>query len=573
MILYAAFLTTIVATTLQCKDDEALLEVTYTLSEDEWKENLPGLDSSYQNPKLSVQPSGNYGMFNSSTVIKYENHTSLVDYTNCIPKDDDASCFQVSIYMLPIKSYEITFDGTVVQHSDQDVFHDTYYNTNDKKSIQYPITSIELGEGCYPVCNDEEHLFDHHQFLGYDSDLSGASTSHLDYNVKDDNDVVVLDCIWKNCTLTGLSNWAVGVYRYRTCLPAKKCYSLLLGNQYPSVYPTATYGLRYDNEEIASHSNTIRVSQTFFGDGCQPRCNEDESIVQLLGHFSGCGLTTSPITLGWNISKANNEESLKDGTVNCNNATSNNILFDEFVCVPRGMCTSVDFGGDIEYGANLYYTITMDDITYRNNEMRAYNTYNPVEKQRKTLLGSCTQSACNQDEDLIDISFRTVKKYRQWGVNQTSISSDMFSTPGYIDWKLDYSDNRYTEIQEQNARYFVNRYELDTKFRALMCIPSGNCLYDVSMSNDSPVLDYSVKQNGVPKSELVRPQDKWTPALISVTSLGTNCNGSSLSGGAIAGIVVSSVIVFLALLFGGYVLYKKKYTRPESEPPEAEPLL
>lgn len=563
--------TTTVATTLQCKENEALLEVTYTLSEDDWKESLPGLDDTYRSPKLSVQPSGNYGMFNLSTVIHYENYTSLVDYTACIPKDD-VTCFQVSIYMLPITSYEITYDGTVVQHdSDQDVFYDTYFHSNDEKLIQYPITSIEFGDGCYPVCNEEEHLFDHQQFLGYNSYLS-----HLDYNVKDDNDVVVLDCTWNNCRLTDLSNRrAGGVYRYRTCLPANKCYSLLLGNPYrsPLADTTETYGLNYNNEEIVSHSNTIRVSQTFFGDGCQPRCNEDESIVQLLGHFhQGCGLTSSPITLNWNISNANNEESLKDGSVNCNTTTSNNILFDEFVCVPRGMCTSVDFGGDIE-GAYLYYTITMDDITYRNNEMRAYNFYNPVKKQRKTLLGNCSQSACNQEEDLIDISFQTVKKYKQWGVNQTSISSDMFSTPGYIDWKVDYSDNRYTEIQEQNARYFVNRYELDTKFRALMCIPSGNCLYDVSMTNDAPVLDYVVKQNGVPKSEHVRPRYEWSDNLISVTSLGTSCNSSSLSGGAIAGIVIASVVVFLALLFGGYILYKKKHTRPESEPPEEEPLL
>ena len=89
----AVLSTTVATTTLQCKEDEALLEVTYTLTEDDWKENLPGLDSSYQNPKLSVQPSGNYGMFNSSTFIKYENYTSLMDYTACIPKDD-ATCFQ-----------------------------------------------------------------------------------------------------------------------------------------------------------------------------------------------------------------------------------------------------------------------------------------------------------------------------------------------------------------------------------------------------------------------------------------------------------------------------------------------
>lgn len=78
----AVLSTTVATTTLQCKEDEALLEVTYTLSEDEWKEILPG-DDPYQYPILSVQPSGNYGMFNSSTIINYENYTILVDYTAC----------------------------------------------------------------------------------------------------------------------------------------------------------------------------------------------------------------------------------------------------------------------------------------------------------------------------------------------------------------------------------------------------------------------------------------------------------------------------------------------------------
>ena len=51
ILLSATVLTTTFATdTLQCKEDEALLDVTYTLTEDDWKENLPGLDSSYQNP-------------------------------------------------------------------------------------------------------------------------------------------------------------------------------------------------------------------------------------------------------------------------------------------------------------------------------------------------------------------------------------------------------------------------------------------------------------------------------------------------------------------------------------------
>ena len=73
-------------------------------------------------PLLSIQPSGNYG--NSSNIghrVEYSNYIALEDYEACIPKEEQG-CFQVGVYMLPISSYEIAYDGVVIPTGDQVFF-------------------------------------------------------------------------------------------------------------------------------------------------------------------------------------------------------------------------------------------------------------------------------------------------------------------------------------------------------------------------------------------------------------------------------------------------------------------
>ena len=208
----------------------------------------------------------------------------------------------------------------------------------------------------------------------------------------------------------------------------------------------------------------------------------------------------------------------------------------------------------------LTYAITMDDATYRNTQISRPNfgpTFNT------TFLGNCKQSNCISEEDLIEVSVRTPIKFTQNGVKQTAIPSASTFTPGTIDWQVDYADGRYSEYPEQSSGYFVySDYELDTKFLALVCILSGDCVYDASILADAPVMDYSVQQNGGSnvKTETHNQFEGSTsrdPYLLLVASLGERCNSSSLSGGAIASIVIASIVVFVAVVGGLYLLHKK----------------
>jgi len=332
----------------QCKDNEALLQVKYTLSEEEWN---TGQENASRTPLLSIQPSGNYG--NSSNIghlVEYSNYTALEDYEACIPNEDQG-CFQVSIYMLPVSSYEISYDSVVIPTGDQ-VFYDSILTGHGEQipdrngQVQFPVTSTEIGSTCYPVCEEGEKLFDHYQFNGY----WGTINTHEPFSIDEvDSDSNVLNCNRNFCRNTGSSSDQggydrVGLYRHRACLPASKCYSFLVGRQYN--FDPFSYAVHYNEDLVIERDNILRVSQAYFGDDCKPKCNEkDESTVDFSGLFWSRDCTTSDAsrTLTWNISDPSSKEVLTGGDISaCGTNGTWQRLFHEVVCVPRSSCTKLN---------------------------------------------------------------------------------------------------------------------------------------------------------------------------------------------------------------------------------------
>eukprot|EP00984_Skeletonema_dohrnii_P033489 scaffold30252_cov78-Skeletonema_dohrnii-CCMP3373.AAC.1 len=124
---------------LTCNETDALLQVKYTITKDEWDSSRPIFDK----PFLYLQ--GNE--------LRYKNFAKLKDYEECLPRDE---CSEVVVGGIPTDAYEISFDGKAV-----DIGHEFVFDGKN------PVTSTEVGTCTKPICKDTEALLDIQYWSGY----------------------------------------------------------------------------------------------------------------------------------------------------------------------------------------------------------------------------------------------------------------------------------------------------------------------------------------------------------------------------------------------------------------------
>eukprot|EP00985_Skeletonema_marinoi_P009846 scaffold4626_cov79-Skeletonema_marinoi.AAC.2 len=227
---------------LTCNETDALLQVKYTITKDEWDSSRPIFDK----PFLYLQ--GNE--------LQYENFAKLTDYDACLPRDE---CSEVVVGGLPTDAYEISFDGKAVDIGQEFVF--------DGRN---PITSTEVGTCTKPpICKDTEALLEI-QYWGGNFDYNQHS-----FRVEDKDG---------NTVLHGEPEGRYSFNQTYACLlKDDACYTFLIGGNYqwdPTIYPPPTYSVIFDGE-LVRRSNSWLLDSVRFGGSCKPRCNEDnESLIE-----------------------------------------------------------------------------------------------------------------------------------------------------------------------------------------------------------------------------------------------------------------------------------------------------
>ena len=114
---FVTFITAILAATFanaqqSCNDDESLLRITYTITQDEWNE----LDNLATLKRLAIRPSSYTTTDTSDTSVDdvldiveyYTYEETLNPYEKCIPNNN--VCLEVSISEIPSNNFEITFN-------------------------------------------------------------------------------------------------------------------------------------------------------------------------------------------------------------------------------------------------------------------------------------------------------------------------------------------------------------------------------------------------------------------------------------------------------------------------------
>ena len=238
---------TTTTTLLQCNenDNEALLRISYTISQDEWDDlNNNNMDVDSKLKRLTIRPSSssssssggssNNNNLSSSTtlqssidIVDYNTYNELVDYTSCVSTD---TCYEITVSEIPHDNYAIYWNNNRIE---TDVENRQIYvgEYGDR------ITSTEVGMNCSPTCNnegegEEEVLFEYKYWsnVGFE-DYRIEDITTDDKNNNNDNQKVVLRCdsYEDECQTSNLPD---SLYIDRVCLKKDGCYRFIVGDNF-----------------------------------------------------------------------------------------------------------------------------------------------------------------------------------------------------------------------------------------------------------------------------------------------------------------------------------------------------
>ena len=228
-------------TSLQCNENnEALLRISYTISQDEW-DDLNNMDVDSKLKRLTIRPSSSSSSGSSSTnnlsssssttfqsiidIVDYNTLNDLVDYTSCVSTE---TCYEITISEIPYDNYVIYWDDNRI---DDDVENRQVYvgEYGDR------ITSTEVGMNCSPTCNnnDNEVLFEYKYWsnVGFEDYRIEDIITNKNNNDSNKEPVVVLRCdsYEDECQTNNMPD---SLYINRVCLRSDGCYRFIVGDNF-----------------------------------------------------------------------------------------------------------------------------------------------------------------------------------------------------------------------------------------------------------------------------------------------------------------------------------------------------
>eukprot|EP00984_Skeletonema_dohrnii_P031578 scaffold24187_cov156-Skeletonema_dohrnii-CCMP3373.AAC.5 len=269
---------------LPCNETDALLQVKYTITKDEWDSSRPIFDK----PFLYLQ--GNE--------LRYKNFAKLKDYEACLPRHE---CSEVVVGGLPTDAYEISFDGKAVNITHEFVF--------DGKN---PVTSTKVGTCTKPICKDTEALLEIQYWSGY------YNYNQHSFRVEDKEG---------NTVLHGEPEGRYSVNQtWRASAGSRN--------------PPPTFSVIFDGK-LVRRSDSWLFDSVRFGGSCKPRCNEeDESVIEFFMHDTDSRYSKVEYEYEWdlNVTHRNSPATVSSGVVP--QGPSISPLHHKIMCVPKDSCSS-----------------------------------------------------------------------------------------------------------------------------------------------------------------------------------------------------------------------------------------